>query len=206
MRETVATGQPESDADRGLRSKRPKLHVVEASGGKSAIRSGRWPSLLGVLFGTHILALADQVVVSGTALLSTVMVGRWTTPSEFGVFMIGLSILGSLLAAQDALVLLPYMIQRHRPSRRPAEHAGMLLLHSNMLAAAFATALALAGAGALAFWPDAHLTWVIWALVLTVPFAMLRELGRNYAFSHLNVANALVLDAAVAALQLGILV
>ena len=101
--------------------------------------------------------------------------------------------------------MLPYTIQRHRPSRSPAEHAGISLLHSGLLAAAATAALALAAVGTLAFGTNANRTWLILALVLAVPFAMQREFGRTYAFARLDVANALILDAAVAALQLSAL-
>ncbi|MGA2494106.1 MAG: hypothetical protein ABSF67_14335 [Roseiarcus sp.] len=153
----------------------------------------------------HSLALADQAVVSGASLLSTVAVGRWTLPSELGIYTIALSVSGSLLAVQDALILLPYTIQRHHPSYSPAEHAGTSLLLSGLLATAATVALALVAIGTLALGADAKLTWLILALVLTVPFAMQREFGRAYAFARLDVANALILDATVAALQLGVL-
>lgn len=206
MQKTEATGWPlESDADRKAPAPPLKLHVAESSGDKGAKRGGPLAALTRIVFGTHFLALVDQAVVSGTSLLSTVLVGRWTVPSELGVYTIGLSILGSLLAVQDALILLPYTIQRHHPSRTPAEHAGISLLHSVCLAAAATAALAIAAAGMLALRADANLTWLIWMLVLTVPFALQREFGRGYAFAHLRVADVLILDAAVAALQLGIL-
>jgi O-antigen/teichoic acid export membrane protein len=206
MQKTGATGwPPESDADRNAPPPRLKLYVTEQSGDEEAKRGGAWAALTRVVFGTHFLALADQAVVSGTTLLSTVLVGRFTVPSQLGIYTIALSVLGSLLAVQDALILLPYTIQRHRPSRTPAEHAGISLLHSGLLAAVAAAALALAAVGGLALGADANLIWLILALVLTVPSAMQREFGRGYAFAHLHVAKALILDATVAALQLGVL-
>jgi O-antigen/teichoic acid export membrane protein len=204
MRNTEATGWPLGRDGEAL-PPRPKLHVAESSDDQGAKRGGPWAAVMRVAFGTHVLALADQAVVSGTSLLSTVLVGRWSAPSELGLYSIGLSVLGSLLAVQDALILLPYTIQRHRPSRTSAEHAGISLLHGGLLSAAAMAALTLAAAAASALGADANLTWMIWALVLTVPFAMQREFGRGYAFAHLDVAKALVLDAAVAALQLGVL-
>jgi O-antigen/teichoic acid export membrane protein len=206
MQKTEATGWPlESDADRKAPAPWLKLHVAESLGDEEAKRGGASSAFARVVFGTHFLALADQAVVSGTSLLSTVLVGRFTVPSQLGIYTIALSVLGSLLAVQDALILLPYTIQRHRPSRSPAEHAGISLLHSGVLAAAATVALALAAAGGLMLGADASLIWLILALVLTVPSAMQREYGRNYAFAHLQVARALILDAAVAALQLGVL-
>jgi O-antigen/teichoic acid export membrane protein len=206
MQKTEATGWPlNSDADRKATAPRLKLHVTEQSGEEETKRGGAWSALARVVLGTHFLALADQAVVSGTSLLSTVLVGRFTVPSQLGIYTIALSVLGSLLAVQDALILLPYTIQRHGPSRTPAEHAGISLLHSGLLAAMATAALALATVAALAFVADANLIWLILALVLTVPSAMLREFGRSYAFAHLQVAKALILDAAVAAMQLGAL-
>jgi len=206
MQKTGAMGWPlQSDADRKAPLPRLNLHVAESSGDEGAKRGGPWTALMRVVFGTHFLALADQAVVSGASLLSTVLVGRWAVPSELGIYTIGLSVLGSLLAIQDALILLPYAIQRHRPSRTAAEHAGISLLHSGLLAAAATAALALAAAGGVVLGVDASLIWLILALVLTVPAAMQREFGRGYAFAHLHVAKALILDASVAALQLGVL-
>jgi O-antigen/teichoic acid export membrane protein len=206
MQKTEATGWPlESGAGRKVPAPRLELLVAEPSGGQEAKRGGPWAAFMRIVFGTHFLALADQAVVSGTSLLSTVLVGRFTVPSQLGIYTIALSVLGSLLAIQDALILLPYTIQRHRPSRSPAEHAGVSLLHSGVLAAAATVALALAAAGGLLLGADASLIWLILALLLTVPSAMQREYGRSYAFAHLQVARALILDAAVAALQLGVL-
>src|SRR5262249_44258464 len=73
---------------------------------------------------THIFAALDQGVVSGTAFLTTVLVGRWDFPSELAVYSIGFSLLASLLAFQDSLILLPYTIQRHHPFQTASEHAG----------------------------------------------------------------------------------
>jgi O-antigen/teichoic acid export membrane protein len=213
MQKTEAKSWPlENDAGHS-EPLRPKLHVAESSndpiadssGDPSAKRGGLWAALVRIVFGTHTLALADQAVFSGTSLLSTVLVGRWTVPSQLGIYTIGLSILGSLLAVQDALILLPYSIQRHHPSRTPAEHAGISLLHNGAFTVVACVALALAAAVSLAFGRDENMIWLIWALVFTVPFAMQREFGRGYAFSHLHVAKALILDVAVATLQLGAL-
>jgi O-antigen/teichoic acid export membrane protein len=180
-----------------------ELTVVESAGDQDTRRGGAWAAMTRFLFGTHFLALADQAVVSGTSFLSTVLVGRWTVPGQLRVYTIGLSILGLVFAIQDALILLPYTIQRHHRSRTPAEHAGISLLHTRFLAAA-ATA-AFAAAAMLALGANADLTWLMCALVLTVPFALQREFGRTYALAHLQVADALFLDASVAALQLGVL-
>jgi O-antigen/teichoic acid export membrane protein/tRNA A-37 threonylcarbamoyl transferase component Bud32 len=182
-----------------------KLHVVDPAAGQDTMPGGAWGAIASFVFGTHFLALMDQAVVSGTSLLSTVLVGRFTVPSQLGIYTIGLSILGSVLAVQDSLVLLPYTIQRHRSTRTPEEHAGLSLLHSAYLAAAATVALAIAAVVMMTLWAEADLAWLVCILVLTVPFALQREFNRTYAFAHLDMANALILDASVAALQLSAL-
>jgi O-antigen/teichoic acid export membrane protein len=62
------------------------------------------------------------------------------------------------------------------------------------------TALGLSTSGA-----NPELVVVMWALAATVPFALLREFGRRYAFAHLRMGTALMLDSAVAAIQLAAL-
>jgi O-antigen/teichoic acid export membrane protein len=183
----------------------PELMVAKPAGERVTTPGGIWATLAGSAVGTHFLALADQAVVSGTSFLSMVMVGRWTVPSQLGIYTIALSVLGFVLAIQDALILLPYTIQQHHSSRTPAEHAGISLLHTAVLAAVAAMALALAIAAMFVLGANADLTWSMCALLFAVPFALQREFGRTYAFAHLQVADALVLDVSVAALQLGAL-
>jgi len=44
---------------------------------------------------------------------------------------------------------------------------------------------------------------MIWALAAVAPFALLRAFGRRFAFAHFQMNQALILDTAVAAIQLG---
>ncbi|PDT76868.1 hypothetical protein CO675_14715 [Bradyrhizobium sp. C9] len=180
----------------------PERHVLQEPASRSATA---WAAITRIIFGTHALALADQAVVSGTSLLSTVLVGRFTQPSQLGIYAIGLSVLGFVLALQDALILMPYTIQRHRSSRTPAQHVGLALLHNVWLSVIAIVVLAIVAVAMIALWATNDLTWLVCTLVLTVPFALQREFNRTYAFAHLNVANALILDAGVAAVQLPVL-
>jgi hypothetical protein len=169
---------------------------------------GRWARLLHiawVTWRTHVFAALDQTVVSGTAFLTTVLVGYWTFPSELGIYSIGFSLLASLLAFQDSLILLAYTIQRHRPLGTPAEHAGSSLMQSGLLSALAMVMIAAAALGLSASDAEPNLLAMIWALAAVVPFALLREFSRGFVFARLEVAKALILDIAVAATQLGAL-
>src|SRR5882672_9531385 len=84
--------------------------------------------------GVHVLALADQAVVSAASFFTTVIIGRCTDPSQLGAYAIAITVVASLFTIQGSLITLPYSIQRHRPLGSPAEHAGSSLVHSSMLA------------------------------------------------------------------------
>ena len=169
--------------------------------GKTRLRA----RVLQIFCGTHALALVDQAVFSGTSFLTTVLVGRWTSPGELGVYSIGTSLLATSLAIQDLLILLPYIIQRHRPLGTPAEHAGGSLLLNSVLSAIGVVILAAAALGVCVRGAEPELVAMIWVLAVAVPFVLLREFGRGFAFAHLQVTKALILDVAVAATHLAAL-
>jgi O-antigen/teichoic acid export membrane protein len=104
---------------------------------------------------------------------------------------------------QEALVSLPYTFQQRRPAGTPAEYAGGALMQSCLMSAVITVVLA-----AIALWifeRGSELVVVAWVLAAVVPFALLREFGRRFAFAHLKSLEALILDVCVAAIQLLIL-
>src|SRR5262249_3917532 len=125
--------------------------------------------------GAHALALADQAGVGGASFLTTLMIGRWDSPSELGTCAIRYSILVSSLAVQESLISLPYSIQRYRPSGTPAEHAGGSLALSAMMAATGVIVLTVT-ALALSMWgAGPALVAMTWALAGVMPFVLMRE-------------------------------
>src|SRR6266581_2354549 len=52
-------------------------------------RGWRWTNLLQAACGKQALAVGDQVVVSGSSFLTTVLIGRATSASELGVYALG---------------------------------------------------------------------------------------------------------------------
>lgn len=150
---------------------------------------------------THVLALADQAVVSGTSFLTFILVSHWTNPSQLGVYSIGISVLVSALAVQHSMVLLPYIIERFRPLGTVAEHAGTSLIQSGLLSL-LGMALFAGTALCLSVWGvGSDTTGIAWALAAALPFAMLREFARRYAFSRLQMGEALLIDLAISTVQ-----
>jgi O-antigen/teichoic acid export membrane protein len=163
---------------------------------------GVWAWLGGLARRKNTLALADQAVVSGSNFLTTVLIGRWCGAEELGVYSLGFSLLVSWACVQESLIALPYTIYRHRsPEGTEAEFAGSVLVHQGMLSLLSLLVLA-AAAGLASAGTVPGLAAVLWTLAGMIPFALLREFGRRFAFARLRMAQALLLDAAVAAVQL----
>jgi len=162
---------------------------AETSGGPAhGVGGSRRPWVAGATAREGVLTLADQAVVSGTNFLTGVLVGRALPETSFGVYVLGLTVLLFLVEAQTALVSTPFTVfyPRRSPSERPS-YAGGLLVHF----------LVLAGGAALLFGGAAA------ALAAAAGLILLREFVRRFGFARLYMGRALLLDAAVSALQLG---
>ncbi len=153
----------------------------------------------------HILALADQAVVSGTGFLTTIFIARWSSAGDLGVYAVGLSVLGTLLMFQDSLVLEPYLIQRHYPQGTPAERAGASLTLSALLSLGSVFALAVLAIGFMKWGAGPEMVAMSCAVAAIVPFALTRQFARRFAFARLEFGGALVLDVAIALIQLSTL-
>ena len=184
---------------------RQKCAVLNASanGTQEAAKASSIPRLRSVwdAWRTHALALADQTIVSGASFLTTVMIGRSCLPSELGVYSMGVSLVLSWLGIQETLISLPYTVQRHRPLGSPAKHAGSSLTLSGLLSALAIVVMAVTALGLSAGNTAPELVAVTLALAAVMPFLLLREFGRGFAFAHLHMGQALMLDLAVAAMQ-----
>lgn len=156
-------------------------------------------------WGKHVVAVADQAIVSGTSFLALILVGRWSSASELGIYALGLSLLIALIGIQESLISLPYAVHRHQPSRSPAEHAGSSLVLSVMLSAVAAMLLSMAVGVAWLADVGRELLPMLCILAIVTPLALLREFARGFAFAHLHVWQALVLDASVSGIQLAAL-
>jgi O-antigen/teichoic acid export membrane protein len=166
-------------------------------------RTWTYPSRL--VSRDHILSLADQAVVSGTSFLTTILIARFGGAAQLGQYAVGLSLLVSLVAFQDSLILQPYTIQRHSPQGTPAEQAGASFIFSGVFSAGSILLFAIGALGFLQWGDGSEMALVTGAIAGALPFVLMREFARRVAFAHLEVGRALVLDVAVAVLQLSAL-
>jgi O-antigen/teichoic acid export membrane protein len=192
-RSSVAEGRPAS--------------VPEPPGKEAHAEDGRllgwWAHKMSKPSAQHTMALIDQTVVSGTSFLTTILIGRWCGVDELGVYSLGLSMLVSWACVQESLISLPYTIYWRRSGQEArAEYAGNVLIHQGMLSVLAVVVLAVTAVLLRLAGTVPGLATVTGVLAVMIPFAMLREFGRRFAFAHLHMTKTLLLDLAVAAMQL----
>lgn len=160
---------------------------------------------LKVLTREHIFSIVDQALVSGTSFLTTVLLARFSGAGELGIYAIGISVLVSLLAFQDSLILQPYTIQRLSSGVHPAEHESACLTFSVCASVGGAVLLTAAASGVLALEGASSLLAMLCAIAGILPFVLTREFARRTAIAQLDIHRAVILDAAVAVIQLSAL-
>lgn len=197
--DSAVSRSPDSILARNALATPPNIRSAYARIGRGLV------GLIRLGSGTHAVALADQAVVSSASFLTTIIVGRWTHPNELGLYAIGASLMVLALNFQESLVSLPYTIQRHRALGIPTEYAGGSLAQSGAFSTFSFVLLAAAALGLSARRAESELIAMVWVLAGATPFALLREFARKFAFAHLRVAQALIVDVAVATIQLSIL-
>jgi len=154
-----------------------------------------------------VLALIDQAIVSGLSFATGILVKRALAgdagDTATGQYALGVTIVILITSIWDSLVSAPYTVLCHRLSGEDdRRYAGSTLAHTALLMILAVPALLIAGlvAGSSAKWEA--LTPAIWVLSGAVPFWLLREFARRYSFAHLQLGEAVVLDATVATFQL----
>jgi len=151
---------------------------------------------------TGALAMTDQVVVSGSSLLTSIIVARACGQEAFGIFVLGMSVVLLVLELQGALISTPYLVNSPPLSGDEARrYGGSALLHQLGLAAVVSAGLTLATLVLTS--GDSRLRLVGWVLVLGVPFITLRDFLRRHCFARRKFDTAFLMDLGVGVLQVG---
>ena len=152
------------------------------------------------------ITLLDQAVVSGARFLTAVLVGRYAGVDELGIYTLAYSVAMVFLNLQNALICGPYMVFSAREGETDRGRlAGSVLLHLCgfivvvvllCLAAALLLQIPVLQSvrvdGDSAAAPD---TAAI-ILAISLPFLLLRNFARSFAFAHLRQLTAAVMDIA----------
>jgi O-antigen/teichoic acid export membrane protein len=168
-------------------------------------RSVAWRAILDRVLNARLFSIADQVLVSATNFLTTVIIGRAVGQDALGAYTLAFSVMLIVLCVQESLVCLPYVIEHRRlPDVERRRFAGSASMQAAMLAAAVLAVLLL---GAYVLWArgDSNAATLALAFAFAMPFVLLRDFARRMSFARLAVRGAIMVDGAVLALQLGML-
>ena len=149
------------------------------------------------------LSLVDQAIVSGAGFLGGVIVGRTCAQEQFGLYLLGISIIGLIMEFQNVIIWSPYTFFCSQfVGSAQARYTGSTVIHQ--LALSGLSMLTLLGAGSylsLSLGPSG-LDRVVWILVLTISFITFREYARRVCFAKLRMKAAIALDSLAAGLQI----
>jgi O-antigen/teichoic acid export membrane protein len=150
-----------------------------------------------------ILSLADQAVASATNFVTGVIIARACSKEEFGLYMLGFSLILLVTDLQTSLISTPYMVYAPRlKGNAHALYTGSTLIHQlafclitmlGVMCGAFAVTIGVGPRG---------LAPVLWALVAVIALIMLREFARRVCFARLKLKTAFLLDTCIAVGQI----
>jgi O-antigen/teichoic acid export membrane protein len=149
-------------------------------------------------------SLADQAVASITNFATGVILARCCTKEEFGLYMLGFTVILLATDIQTSLIATPYMVYAPRlQGARHALYSGSTLVHQVVFSLITMLILAI-GAFVTHFGIGPNgLPRVIGALSIVIAVIMSREFVRRICFARLKLKTAFVFDACVGVAQIG---
>jgi O-antigen/teichoic acid export membrane protein len=151
-------------------------------------------------------AVADQGIVSATNFLASVIIGRFCSKEEFGLYSLGLTIIFFVMCLQTSLISSPYIIYNHKlKSNVLQNYTGSSFVHY-VLNSILITIILVLIATILSFGKKLNdLSEIIWVLVVVLSFILLREYTRRLFFAWFMMSTALLLDFCIGISQIGLL-
>ena len=151
-------------------------------------------------------ALLDQACFSGANFLLYVLLARWLTPAEYGVFALVFSVYLFLLGLHTGLIQEPMSVLGYVAYGEDLRGYGSRVLRVHLLLSLILTVPS-TGVGAWLVWgshdPLAHPMGVAFlSLAFSIPFLLLVWLARRLAYLHLAPQHAVVHSAVYAVLLL----
>jgi O-antigen/teichoic acid export membrane protein len=150
------------------------------------------------------LSLADQAVASITNFATGVIIARASSKEEFGLYMLGFTLILLVTDLQTSLIATPYMVYAPRlQGRAHAQYTGSTLIHQ-VVFSLLATLVVIGAACAARFGVGPHgLEPVLWALAGVGSLIMLREFVRRICFASLKLKTVFVFDTCIGIGQIG---
>lgn len=151
----------------------------------------------------RLVALADQGIVSATALLTTIIVGRACPKEELGIFAAGLSVIVLAYSAQKALILTPYLVLNPRMNGEDHRlYKGSSIIHQLGFSTLLSVVICVSAVVVVHSPTKEVFGHLLFVLAVMAPFIVFREYARQNSFAELKFRNALILDICVSLAQL----
>jgi O-antigen/teichoic acid export membrane protein len=148
------------------------------------------------------LSIFDQVIFSGAAFASAVIIGRACSEEQLGLYYLTRTFVLVLFGIQANLIIRPCTVFSARfRGRELAEYTGSMWTHYLVLMGIGMLAIVLLIAGTAARGSAAFLPGML-ALLAVSPVLMLREFIRGLAFIRLQPLVAMAMDATILVVQL----
>lgn len=164
------------------------------------------PAAAGAWLTASALTVADQAVVSGTRFAVALIVGRTCGADDLGILALGFSLLFLVAAVQDSLILRPFVVYGNRmDGQQLRTYTGGALLQYMAVAGLAGVVLAAVAGVFTAMAKLAPLAPMVGTLAGTVPGFLLAEFCRRVSLARVRARAALLLDSAVAVVQLSAL-
>ena len=152
-----------------------------------------------------LLCIVDQGVVSVAGFATSVLIGR-SNPEELGVYFIAWSIVYFIRGFQEQMISVPYTIFHHKHKDGLAGYRGSCMIQQfglTTLAFLFISAMTVAASFG---WLESSMLAPLVVLLLLMPSLLMREVVRQYCFTHQKNISVLAIDTAITVLQIGGLV
>jgi O-antigen/teichoic acid export membrane protein len=148
--------------------------------------------------------LGDQGIVSATNFLTSVVIGRFCSKDQFGLYVLGLSIVLFASDFQISLISTPYMIYSPRMKGNELRlYNGSSLLHQVTFSILLVMALTVWGGYLIFGFGPPGLASILLTLSSVIGFILMREFIRRFCFANLAMGTTLLFDFFVSVLQLG---
>jgi O-antigen/teichoic acid export membrane protein len=151
---------------------------------------------------TWAAVLCDQLLVSGTSFLTTVLVGRCLGKTQLGWYALAYSVVVVLLEIQNSFIASPYTINSPRlDPQAQARSTGNALVLSIVLAALAAVALLSVGVISPRGTDLRELRSLYPSLSLIAAPLLVKEFARRACFAHFRIRDVLLLDLLASLMQ-----
>jgi O-antigen/teichoic acid export membrane protein len=149
------------------------------------------------------LTLTDQVAVSGTNFVTTVLLGRFCLQEELGLYALGFSLVLLLGGAANALVWMPYMFNSpHQRNGRRLRFTGSVTIHMALFCLLTAVGLGVAAALTAIRGEHPELSGLFAVLAVAGSLMLFREYMRRVYLAQMRPGRALLLNVGMAGIQL----